>query len=80
MTDKPVTTLQADVVIAGSGPGGATVAREMSRKGKKVILCEAGKYHKWFGYTASTMNMLEAKGMTFSKEGGKHERVRDNPG
>jgi choline dehydrogenase-like flavoprotein len=69
VTDKPVTTLQADVVIAGSGPGGATVARELSRKGKKVILCEAGKYHKWLGYTASTMNILEAKGLTFSKEG-----------
>jgi choline dehydrogenase-like flavoprotein len=69
MTDKPFTTMQADVVIAGSGPGGATVARELSRKGKKVIVCEAGKYHKWFGYTASTMNILEAKGLTFSKEG-----------
>lgn len=45
------------------------MAREMSRKGKKVILCEAGKYHTWFGYTASAMNILEAKGMIFSKEG-----------
>lgn len=62
-------TLQADVVIAGSGPGGATVARELSRKGKKVIVCEAGKYHKWFGYTLSTVNMLDRKGMTFSREG-----------
>ncbi len=69
MAHKPLSTLQADIVIAGSGPGGATVAREMSRKGKKVILCEAGTYHKWFGYTASTMNILEAKGMTFSREG-----------
>ncbi len=69
MTEKPVATLQADVVIAGSGPGGATVARELSRRGRKVILCEAGRYHTWFGYTASTMNMLEGKGMTFSKEG-----------
>ena len=69
MAVEPITTLQADVVIAGSGPGGATVAREMSRKGKKIIICEAGKYHKWFGYTASTMNILEAKGVTFSKEG-----------
>jgi choline dehydrogenase-like flavoprotein len=69
MNDKPHTTLQADVVIAGSGPGGATVARELSRKGKKVIVCEAGGYHKWFGYTASTMNILEGKGLTFSSEG-----------
>lgn len=45
------------------------MARELSRKGKKVLLCEAGGYHKWFGYTASTMNILEGKGMTFSQEG-----------
>jgi choline dehydrogenase-like flavoprotein len=69
MNGAPTRTLQADVVIAGSGPGGATVARELSRKGKKVIVCEAGKYHKWFGNTLSTINMLECKGMTFSKEG-----------
>lgn len=69
MVEKPVAILQTDVVIAGSGPGGATVARELSRRGKKVILCEAGGYHKWFGYTASTMNVLEGKGMTFSQEG-----------
>lgn len=69
MKPEPIPTLQADVVIAGSGPGGATVARELTRKGKKVIVCEAGKYHRWFGYTASTMSILEAKGVTFSKEG-----------
>lgn len=69
MTEQPVATLLADVVISGSGPGGATVARELSRKGKKIILCEAGRYHKWFGYTLSTMNILEGKGMTFSQEG-----------
>ena len=33
MTVKPITALQADVVIARSGPGGATVAREMREKG-----------------------------------------------
>ena len=43
---QPIRTMQADVVIAGSGPGGATMARELSKKGKKVILCEAGKYHE----------------------------------
>ena len=31
-----------DAVIAGSGPGGATVARELSEKGKKVLILEWG--------------------------------------
>jgi choline dehydrogenase-like flavoprotein len=41
MTDK-INKLEADVVIAGGGPGGCTVARELSRRGKKVILIEKG--------------------------------------
>ena len=69
MGSEPTQTLKADVVIAGSGPGGATVARDLSRKGKKVILCEAGKYHRWFGHTLSTVRMLERMGLTFSTEG-----------
>lgn len=31
-----------DVVVVGSGPGGATVARELSLKGKKVLIIERG--------------------------------------
>ena len=60
---------QTDVVIAGSGPGGATVAKELSRKGKNVIVCEAGKNQNWFGNSLSTVNLLNQKGMTFSREG-----------
>lgn len=33
---------QYDVIVAGSGPGGATVAREMSRRGKKTLILEWG--------------------------------------
>ncbi len=32
-----------DYLVVGSGPGGATVARELSRAGKKVLLLEKGK-------------------------------------
>lgn len=31
-----------DAVIAGSGPGGATVARELSKKGKRILILEWG--------------------------------------
>jgi len=35
--------LEADVVIAGSGPGGCAIAKELSKKGKRVILIEKGR-------------------------------------
>ncbi len=37
-------TLKAeyDVIVVGSGPGGASVARELSRQGKKVLILEWG--------------------------------------
>jgi choline dehydrogenase-like flavoprotein len=33
-----------DVVIVGSGPGGASVARELSQNGKKVVILEWGDH------------------------------------
>ncbi len=36
--------LDADVVIVGSGPGGSTLAYELSRAGVKVIVVEEGEY------------------------------------
>ncbi|MBN2467657.1 MAG: GMC family oxidoreductase [Deltaproteobacteria bacterium] len=64
-----VKELEADVVVAGSGPGGATVARELSKGGKKVIVCEAGKYFTSLGKFYSAGLMMKKGGLTFSKEG-----------
>lgn len=36
--------LSADVVVVGSGAGGATIARELSRAGRKVVVLEAGSH------------------------------------
>lgn len=41
----------ADVVVIGSGPGGATVAKELSARGLKVIVLESGPL---FDYKRST--------------------------
>ncbi len=46
-SSKDVTSdlrLTAEVVVVGSGAGGATVARELSREGRKVVVLEAGAH------------------------------------
>lgn len=35
-----------DVVVIGTGAGGATVARELSKKGMNVLILEKGKRQK----------------------------------
>ena len=49
-----------DAIIIGSGPGGATVARELSKKGKKVLILERGKDPKVKGSLLQTMSTFRA--------------------
>ena len=57
-----------DVIVVGSGPGGATVAREMSRLGKKVLVCERGGNWMSLGNTVSMAMIMQWVPLIFSKE------------
>lgn len=55
--------LSAKTVVVGSGPGGATVARELARRGRDVLMLEHGRYHKPEG---SYVNMFRMADRFFS--------------
>jgi GMC oxidoreductase/NAD(P)-binding Rossmann-like domain len=42
MLDNQVNTKEFDAIVVGSGPGGATVARELSKRKKRVLILERG--------------------------------------
>ncbi len=58
-----------DVIVVGSGPGGATVARQMARAGKSVLLLEKGKNHRNLGSYIGALSVLDRFGFFKSKEG-----------
>ncbi len=61
-----------DAIVVGSGPGGSTVARDLARGGKKVILLEHGKDHrdKWYyGTFIGPFIYTDKHGHLKSKEG-----------
>ncbi len=66
-----------DAIIVGSGPGGSTVARELSRAGKKVLVLESGKDDQRLGSYFTALRVLEMKR---SKEGLPMLRARTTGG
>jgi choline dehydrogenase-like flavoprotein len=61
--------LETDVVVVGSGPGGASVALGLARQGKKVVILERGRYHKRIGSTFAALFYIDKYGFLFSQEG-----------
>jgi choline dehydrogenase-like flavoprotein len=52
------TVLDCDIVIVGSGAGGATAAAELAEAGFDVVVIEEGSYYQTRDFTADTSSML----------------------
>jgi choline dehydrogenase-like flavoprotein len=64
--------LQSDVIVVGSGPGGATVARELSRAGMQVILFERGQDYRsrfYYGTYLGAIRYSDRGSLLFTQEG-----------
>lgn len=64
-----VRKLQTDVVVVGSGPGGATVARELAKQGKKVVILERGRNPKWTGNALTAFFIIDRQSLLFPRDG-----------
>src|SRR5512133_596034 len=65
-------TLTADVIVVGSGPGGATVARQLARAGKKVLLLERGIDYRpkpYYGTYLGALIYADRMSLLFTQEG-----------
>jgi choline dehydrogenase-like flavoprotein len=63
---------QAEIAVVGSGPGGASVARQLTRAGKKVMLLEQGHDYRrkpYYGTYWGPLAYADRHSLLFTKEG-----------
>ena len=58
----PLPKTEFDAIVVGTGPGGATVARELSKAGKKVLILEWGDYEPTRGSAAQVIPQASIPG------------------
>lgn len=68
-------TLDADVVIVGSGAGGATLAAELAECGLDVVIVEEGRYYSTRDFTADASAAIRA----LYRDGGASMAIGDPP-
>ena len=66
--DLGAASLEAELVVVGSGAGGAMVAREVAAAGRKVIVLEEGGLHQPKEFTQREDDMLPR---LFQEAGGR---------
>jgi choline dehydrogenase-like flavoprotein len=61
--------LEADAVVVGTGPGGATVGKELAKAGKRVIFVDRGRHPGRIGTHLSIIKYVDRAGLVYSREG-----------
>jgi choline dehydrogenase-like flavoprotein len=61
--------MDADAVVVGTGPGGATVGRELAKAGKKVIFIDRGPHPGRVGNSLAALKYIDRGGLVYSEEG-----------